>query len=372
MEANHKDEALFLPFMQIPTGHHHVADAVMEELQDTIQSFHCEKVDILSYSYGRIERLISATYLKWIHYMPKAYDLLYQYLAVKQQSKRSRQILYEAMFTSFFKKLLKENEPSILFCTHALPSNIASVLKQKGQLNAITVNVYTDYFINRIWGIRGIDYHFVPSITVKKFLLGIGVEEAQIFVTGIPVHPIFHTRSKHAPATTEKKHILITGGSLGVGAMERILPDYPELQYSVLCGQNDRLYKRLLQRNDPSITPISYVHDKAELNALYDSVDAVITKPGGVTISECLQKNKPIFTCNALPGQEKVNELELQKLGVVLPLNPIKQPVEEQLNYFFSNQPLQENYAKQWESYHHHLDEKPLAEILREVCPSPS
>src|SRR4051794_39083884 len=122
-----REEALFLPFMQIPTGHHHVADAVIEELHHSVKRMTCDKVDILSYSYGKLEKIVSATYLNWIKMMPKGYDYLYQLLAVKNQTKRTRQLLYEVMFISFFKKMLKENNPSIVFCTHCLPSNLASI-----------------------------------------------------------------------------------------------------------------------------------------------------------------------------------------------------------------------------------------------------
>ena len=351
--------------MQIPTGHHHVADAVMEELQRTVKRMSCAKVDILSYSYGKIEKLVSATYINWIKVMPKAYDFLYNTLAVKNQTKRSRQLLYEAMFTSFFMKLIKENNPSIVFCTHCLPSNIASILKEKGKLQAITVNVYTDYFINRVWGIRGIDYHFVPSIRVKQFLEKLGVEKERIFLTGIPVHPVFRKQSERTRNT--QLRVLVTGGSLGVGAIEKIIPPNPEIRYKVLCGQNKKLLYKLNSLKNPLIEPVAYVTKKEDINKLYNEVDAVITKPGGVTVSECLIKRIPIFTTNALPGQEKINEMELLQLGVANPLDPFKN-IEHQVINFFQSKEKQEQYYKNLNVYHTHLDKKSLADILVELC----
>ena len=43
------------------------------------------------------------------------------------------------------------------------------------------------------------------------------------------------------------------------------------------------------------------------MNELYSMADAIITKPGGVTISEALKKGLPIFIHSALPGQEEIN-----------------------------------------------------------------
>ncbi|MFD2045011.1 glycosyltransferase [Ornithinibacillus salinisoli] len=363
-----KSEALFLPFMQIPTGHHHVADALMEDLNNYTQSIRCNKVDILSYSYGRIESLVSGTYLRWIQTLPSAYHWLYDQMAYKKADKRNRQLIYEILFMYFFKRLVKENEPRILFCTHALPSNIASVLKQKEKLNGIVVNVYTDYFVNRVWGIEAIDYHFVPSIDVKNFLLNLGVHEKKIFVTGIPVHPVFHNTSPPKSRTKSRKlHVLVTGGSLGVGSMEKLLQNSsPHIHYYVLCGKNDLLYKQLQSQQREDITAISYVTNKEEINHYYDQVDAVLTKPGGVTVSECLMKRKPIFICNALPGQEKINTLQLEHLGVVIPIQ--NEPVDKQIEDFFSDESKKEEYNKNIELYHRNLEKKSMEEILDEIC----
>src|SRR5699024_11935079 len=97
----------------------------------------------------------------------------------------NRRYLYEAMFIHFFKRLTNQQDVRILFCTHALPSNIASVLKLQNKLPSVTVNVYTDFFVNDVWGIEGIDYHFAPTLTVKNYLTVKGVRPEAIYVTSI-------------------------------------------------------------------------------------------------------------------------------------------------------------------------------------------
>lgn len=361
-----KNEALFLPFMQIPTGHHHVADALMYDLEKNIT---CDKVDILSYSYGKAEGLVSSAYLKWIEVLPGAYDWLYCFLASKQLPKRNRQFIYEALFNYFFKKLVKEYEPTIMFFTHCLPSNIASILKQKRKLNAVTVNVYTDYFVNRVWGVEGIDYHLVPSLDVKKFLLQSGVKEDRIFLTGIPVHPAFRS----GPVQSEVKNqlnVLVTGGSLGVGAIDKLLPDKTDnsaINYYVLCGKNQALYRQLRSKNSANITPIPYVKSKEKMNILYDQADAVITKPGGVTVSECLIKQKPIFVSDALPGQEKINLDRLMQMGLIIPIDLQADSVEEQIINFFADEAMRKRYDERLHEYHCNLDKRPIQEIMGKI-----
>lgn len=43
------------------------------------------------------------------------------------------------------------------------------------------VNVYTDFFVNRIWGREKIDYHFAPIKDIKEQLIAEGVDEEKIF-----------------------------------------------------------------------------------------------------------------------------------------------------------------------------------------------
>lgn len=361
-------KALFLPFMQIPTGHHHVADALINEMQSCNQNMLCDKVDILSYSYGRMEKVVSSTYLTWIRIFPGVYDRLYKYAAYRNTPTIGRHYLYETLFVYFFKRLTYQQNPNILFCTHALPSNIASVLKTKNQLQSITVNVYTDFFVNRVWGIEGIDYHLVPSLAVKEHLLNRGVPAQRIFVTGIPIHPVFQ-QGKSQRAVNGNISVLVTGGSLGVGAIKKILSTSKseKLHYFVLCGKNQALYEQLQHENKQTITPLPYLTNKGEMNRLYDKVDAVLTKPGGVTISECLMKRKPIFVYNSLPGQEKINVDQLSSLGVVNAVDMKTNLMERQILDFFGDGEKQQLYEQNLDTYHRHLDERSLSGVIEEL-----
>ncbi len=357
-------KALLLPFMQIPSGHHHVADTLMAELRRCNMELSCTKVDLLSYSYGWMEKLISSIYLTWIKKLPSTYNWLYYQAAYKKTSQHNRNFLYEMLFIYFFKQLVKEKKPNILFCTHALPSHIASVLKQKKQLDSIVVNIYTDFFVNRVWGLEGIDFHFVPSIQVKEYLLKKGIQGSNIFVTGIPVNSVFleqGAQRRHHP----KPSILVTGGNLGIGTMEKYLTNTSgSVHFYVLCGKNQTLYRRLSNQHNSHITPFPYLSCRKKMNDLYDRVDAVLTKPGGVTISECLIKRKPIFVCNPLPGQEKINVEQLKQLGVIMPVNVEEQSFEQKIIQFFNDRQQQTIYQQKMEEYHQNLECQSLSKII--------
>lgn len=326
---------LFLPFLQIPSGHHHVADSIENQLKQMAVNINCEKIDILSYGYGNIESLISSVYLQWIHKLPKVYSKIYRLAAVERPKLNKRFRTYEVLFIDMFRNLLQEKKPDVIICTHALPSYMVARLKKLQLWTGIIINVYTDYFINNLWGIEEIDYHFVPSMKMKNQLLGQGVNAKRIFITGIPVHPIFSMKNQ----IVKKDPIfsaLISGGNMGAGSIVQLLNRLKpggQILYKVLCGKNGKLLRRIKNLNNPLIQPIPYISSKEEMNRLYDVTDMIITKPGGVTISECLIKKLPIFVYDVLPGQEEQNLIFLKDKGLVHHLDEwtIHENIEEEL-----------------------------------------
>lgn len=300
---------LFMPLLQIPSGHHHVADSIKAQLNQSPEDFHCEKVEILSYSYGNIETLISSAYLQWIQKLPRLYSQIYKYAAVKDKKINKRFYIYEWLFLKKVQNLIRQIKPDLIICTHALPSYILEHLKKKNLWSGPVINVYTDYFINNLWGIEGINYHFVPSLHVKNKLLTQGIKPQQIFVTGIPIDPLFRVKT-HMHIKDKRHIVLISGGNMGAGSIQQLLDQLNPsgtILYKVLCGKNETLLQYIECLNHSHIKPLPYVSSKEEMNRLYDEADAIITKPGGVTISESLWKRLPIFVYEALPGQEEVN-----------------------------------------------------------------
>ncbi|MFD2656193.1 MGDG synthase family glycosyltransferase [Gracilibacillus thailandensis] len=361
---------LFLPFLNIPSGHHQVADSLIHELELNEPSMKCEKAEILSYSYGKIEALVSGIYLKWIHKFPHVYNWIYQQSVYKNIEQPKNFKLYELLFLAQMKRLVKEKQPDCVICTHALPSYMLNVMKEKRILNIPVINVYTDFFIHRFWGTDQIDFHFVSSPNMKELLIKKGIPEERIWFTGIPTHHEikpnnFHVRKGHTPTLS----IMVTGGNLGVGAMEGLLHNIQtsgKIKFYVLCGKNNVLYQKLKRLNNKNIIPLAYITSRKEMNELYDSIDGILTKPGGVTISECLTKRIPMFIYHALPGQEVINLDQLQQLGVVYYLNNWDD-IESQLFTFFESKEHLEEINSNLENYHKQLTDQKITELIKQI-----
>lgn len=358
---------LIFPFLSISTGHHHVADSLQAEL--LLKSHQCEKIDIFSHAYRRLEKASSAAYLAWIQYFPKVYSSVYHLLACGRHQTAKRHLLYELIFLKDMQQIIAEKKPDIVFCTHALPSYLLNRLK--GQFPDMkVVNVYTDFFVNRIWGREKIDYHFAPIKDIKEQLIAEGVDEEKIFLTGIPVHRSYKTERKPGRDGDKKAvcNILITGGSMGVGGIFKLVQELSpngDVAYQILCGKNRKLYRYVHDLNNPYITALPYIESKAEMNRLYGEASGIITKPGGVTISECIEKQLPVFIYHALPGQEEMNLDILKKKHLVIELNQQKQkPIEQQLLSFFRSEEDIRRYQMSVGQYLREKSDRDISDIL--------
>ncbi|QAW03842.1 glycosyltransferase [Bacillus subtilis] len=359
---------LIFPFLSISTGHHHVADALQAELES--QGLAAEKIDIFSHAYSRLEKLSSVAYLKWIQYFPKTYSGIYRLLACGEFQHDKRFFMYEWLFTQQMRHILQEKQPDIAFCTHALPSYLLNRLKPEYP-NLTVVNVYTDFFVNRLWGRKNIDYHFVPSTEVKKQLISEGIDQNNIYLTGIPVHRNFEMESadtlQHHPPYT----IIITGGSMGVGGILKWVQELSpggKILYKILCGRNEKLYSYVKSLHHPLIEAIPYLHSKAEMNRLYEQSTGIMTKPGGVTISECLQKRLPVFIYHALPGQEEMNLNLLHEKKLVTDMrNWDMQKAEEYIAAFFQSNEQMKEYKKHVIGYLGEMSDRKIEDVLKRI-----
>ncbi|WP_349410073.1 MGDG synthase family glycosyltransferase [Pseudalkalibacillus sp. SCS-8] len=316
---------LFLPLFQMPSGHHQVADALIDSIQNSEEEIECKKVDFLSYWNVSLERTIGTMYLKWISSLPKTYHWVYKHFMYETKGQQVPfKVDYVQLlgFESKMLELIRKENPDLIVCTHCFPSAIISRLKRQQRIDIPTVNVYTDFFINGIWGKEQIDLHLVNDEMMKKELMdNHQVAEDQIAVTGIPTsEDIVSYTARHL---SPKKHILVAGGSSGVGNMIEYLESIKsdsKYRYTVLCGKNDKLFNELKSWNVPHIEPRPYIESRAEMNHLYEQADAIITKPGGITISEALKKRLLIFVHSALPGQEQYNLKGLSEKQLIIPI----------------------------------------------------
>ncbi|MFH0876715.1 MAG: glycosyltransferase [Candidatus Omnitrophota bacterium] len=218
--------------------------------------------------------------------------------------------------------LLKER-PDVVISTQFLASEIVSLAKEKHGLAAKLITVITDFGVHNFWLSGGTDIYCCASMATKEILLKKGIAEDRIRVTGIPVDDKFlkaldkQELSSEFGTKTDQPTLLIATGGIGVGPIEEmveLLKD--QAQLLVVCGTNKNLTQKLQQKNHPNVKVFGFVDYMQKLMCLSD---IIITKAGGLTVSECLTMGLPMIFFFLIPGQEMINAktMEAERAGLI-------------------------------------------------------
>ncbi|GEL76962.1 MGDG synthase family glycosyltransferase [Tenuibacillus multivorans] len=349
---------LLLPLLDsLPSGHHQVANTISEYVYNRSNDIKCKKIDIMSRWNPAFESMLTKTYLWWIQKNPKSYARAYRKFVYQPDNQRTYKH-YEWMFQRKMKDILDDENPDLIVCTHAFPSYLVNRLKRLGECQIPTLNVYTDFFINDVWGEDMVDYHFVSNVGMKYSLKNNHhIPNKNIFVTGIPVDESIKQATLNQ-RSNDKLNIIVSGGSAGLGSIMECIRHtnpYKQVNYYILCGNNERLYKDIRNMKAEHIHPLPYISSRQKINELYSLADAIITKPGGVTVSEAVKKRVPIFVHSVLPGQEEINLAHLLEQGLVFTIDK-EAPITEQILEVLNSKEKMDKYKRSQKLYLDTLD----------------
>jgi len=188
--------------------------------------------------------------------------------------------------------------------------------------------VITDFAAHPFWVFPHVDRYFVASDRVADELAGHGVERERIEVTGIPVEPRFATRIGREAArrrlglASQGPVVLVMGGGSGVGPLaalaERIAKLTAAPRVVVVCGTNRALRRQVSALPAARAGDVVALGYTAEVDALLEACDVLVSKAGGLTCSEALVKQAPLVVFRPTPGQEVANADYLVERGAAV------------------------------------------------------
>lgn len=169
--------------------------------------------------------------------------------------------------------------------------------------------VITDFSLHRFWYHPDITTYFVANTQLANDLKKIN-STAKIIESGIPVDPLLYNQTTRSKKSNQPQILLLAGGT-GLAHIDEyvavFLTEPNSWSITVICGQNKALMYRLQKMVNQSSKKISLLGWTDSLSAYLLDADVVITKPGGLSTSECLAAKKPMILINPIPGQERAN-----------------------------------------------------------------
>ncbi len=304
-------------------GHHATAKAISDQLVS--RGAEVNTLDVYAYINNFIKATIDKGYLFSSAHMQTLYRLIYQLAenggAGYFNSNISIINIINALGASKFAKVIKGYAPDVIVCTHVFAAQMVNELKKRKKLDDITtLGIVTDYTLHPFWeDVPRVQYIVTASELLTHKCVQRGIPEERILPFGIPVHPKFNRLISREDAAAQldidplRPTILLMGGSMGhadhVKNIERLARVGLPLQLLAVCGNNKKLLvkvERFASRFEGEclIRPYGFVNN---VEVLMSASDCIVSKPGGLTVSEALAKNLPMILVDPIPGHEERN-----------------------------------------------------------------
>ena len=315
-------------------GHLSAAKAIKNYIDENYDDVETNLVDCVKYINRAINKVSTGVYKRLTTNAPWAWKKVYynsEKGALSKISNGSNKIMARKLL-----HLFKDFKPDMVISTHMFATQMTGYLKRKGRINCTLATVLTDFAPHDQWleeheyG----NYFFVSHEGMKKALIeDFNVDSKKVYVTGIPISLKFSQTFdkkeiyRSLDLDLNKKTILLFGGGeFGLGkdkvleVLNCLVKYLDEYQIVAVSGKNHKMneaFKDVANNlNDSSHLKIfDFINNVPEVMSISN---LVVTKPGGLTVSESLASNLPILIINPIPGQEEENAEFLVNSGVAV------------------------------------------------------
>ena len=328
LSPSRKKRKIFILHASCGSGHRRAAEAVHAALAEE-EATEVRTLDILEEAPAWYRKLYRDGYSFLVRKAPSLWDRLYRWCDVPSGT-RGRRFLeeIEGRITRRFLRRIQTEQPDAVLCTHYLPLYLLGVMKARGLYRGLLFGVVTDYAVHRLWVNPEADGYAVATARTGEEMKRCGVPPDRVHVTGIPIHPIFgidfdrREIRRRLEIPESRPLVLILSGGIGVGHLDKLLSRLRPLagQVTFLASSPGnsalrRTLEKMREKEIPDLRIIGYVKNIHEYMA---AADLLVTKPGGLTVTEALALRLPMILVDPIPGQEEGNARYLAEQGAAL------------------------------------------------------
>lgn len=315
-------------------GHKRAAAALKETIEKTDPGAVVNVTDGIQYCGKIYNKLVCQGYYILATKLPNFYGKIYNVsdkdtklnaFCNKVNSREGRKLC----------SLFKEFRPDVVISCHPFIATMLSKLKMEGSIQVPVISIITDFALHRTYIMPCIDAYITSCDQmvneIRKYKTA---RSSLIYPYGIPIFDKFYKQmDKNQTAQflgfdPNIPTVLLMAGSFGVSSVmdfyKAIVHTDIRCQCIVITGRNQKLYaafeKYLANPQMPQKpTKLFYFIDNVEEYMQFS--DLIVTKPGGLTVTESIACQLPLAIYCAFPGQEKQNADFLEQNHVAVSLN---------------------------------------------------
>ena len=320
-------------------GHIQVSNNLKDEFKKNYSSdVLIVESDLFLEAHPNLTPILKEMYLYSFSYFRDIYG--YLYYAGKRHKNMSS---YRYFSYNYLRKLVEKESPDII--VSVFPTPALSLLEST---DIPIVNIVTDYYYHKSWLTKNAYRYFVANEDSKMAFVEAGVNSDKVKVFGIPINTNFDEKVDKKSWYEEnnlllnKKTILLSAGAFGVtNNFEDVISnimDIGNLQVVIICGKNNQ-FKMRLEKNFEGKKDIEIIGYTNDMREWMQTSDVLITKAGGVIISEALASTIPLILLNPVPGQERENAKYFERNGLAK-IAYTESEIIEHLTYFLNEENL--------------------------------
>jgi UDP-N-acetylglucosamine:LPS N-acetylglucosamine transferase len=296
-------------------------------------------IELAAEKEGRSVHVISQPIIEQSHPINKLLVRAYNYLACYHPTwikhfynlihvAKLESGLHISLCRSYAHNILSMQDPALVVSVHPLLAQaLALFLKELGLRPAVKLAVVVtdpNDKLWRAWACEDADLIIAPNNIARDCLLRWGIPADKIQVLGMPVHPEFLS-----PTATSRADFLNSLGldpntftlciNSGWAGNSHLLSLFyalkkckRKLQIIFLSGYNKRLYENTLSAAQATNIPTVVLPFYDKMPELMRSVDAMVTKAGGLTTYQAVAARLPLIFDNTIePMPQEAPTMEM-------------------------------------------------------------
>jgi 1,2-diacylglycerol 3-beta-galactosyltransferase len=298
-------------------GHRSAANAIAEALRET-HGKDCQVEIVNPLDDPRAPAFFKENqndYDRLVREMPDLYKLGYQVSESRLVGDLIKGTFTLALF-NVLREIIRQKQPDIIVCTYLFYQGILSAVFASEKRHIPLLTVVTDLeTVQSLWFHPAADLCLVPTQTVYDLAIEAGLPPEKVKITGIPVRPELVKGDQDQASLRRSlgwRPDLFTVLAIGSKRIEHLYDALRVLNHSglpiqlvVVSGGDDELYRRF-QETEWHVETHCY-NFVAEMGTFMRAADCILSKAGGLTVSEALACGLPLILIDVIPGQETGN-----------------------------------------------------------------
>lgn len=314
-------------------GHNACAKGMKEKLE-SIGGVEVKVVDLLkSFSTPLNVWTVDKGYNIAVGKLRPLYNLFYEHY--KRSNPKNRfKCKAQSTVLSVLNGLLKEIyefKPDVIYGTHFYAGMAITNLRLVYDIPCKVIISNLDYVNSPFWeACIGVDYFAIPNKDFVDESIEEGFKKEQLLPVGLPVNEKF---IKEVSKTEARKElgigqdtftimIMFGGGHWGGGfkILKQLLSVLKvrkeKTQLIMINGKNKSSFEKVKKLKVPENINVLNVGFTDKVDLYMSASDVVISKVGGPSSTEMINKGIPVIATEKLPAQEKYNLIYLKKKGI--------------------------------------------------------